>query len=55
MADSASSFFATCSAEELKRFKTSDFGPLPTYCDVRDLVAMRGKADLTRTSDFGRD
>jgi hypothetical protein len=31
-------------------------GPSPTYCDVRDLVATRWKADVTRTSvsaDFG--
>jgi hypothetical protein len=32
----------------------SQFGPSPTYCDVRDLVVIRGKADLTRTSSFGR-
>jgi hypothetical protein len=29
-------------------------GPLPTCCDVRDLVVIRGNADLTRTSSFGR-
>jgi starvation-inducible DNA-binding protein len=27
----------------------------PTYCDVRDLVVIGGKADSTRTSAFSRD
>jgi hypothetical protein len=31
------------------------FGPRPTYFDVRDLVVIRGKADVTRTSRFGRE
>jgi hypothetical protein len=31
------------------------FGPELTSRDVRDLVAIEGKADVTRTSDFGRD
>jgi hypothetical protein len=30
-------------------------GPSPTWCDVRCSVAVRSKADATRTSDFGRD
>ena len=29
-------------------------GPSPTYWDVRDLVVIRWKADLTRTWTFGR-
>jgi hypothetical protein len=28
-------------------------GPSPTYYDVRDLVMIREKADVTQTSDFG--
>jgi hypothetical protein len=30
----------------------SAFGPSPTSRDVRDLVVIKGKADLTRTSNF---
>jgi hypothetical protein len=30
----------------------SGFGPELTSSDVRDLVVIRAKADLTRTSDF---
>ena len=36
------------------RLATSGVGPSPTYCDVRDLVVIRDKADLTRASSFGR-
>jgi hypothetical protein len=32
----------------------SPSGPSLIYCDVRDLVVIRGKADMMRTSDFGR-
>ena len=28
---------------------TSDYGPKPKYRDVRDLVAIRWKADMRRT------
>lgn len=33
----------------------SGSGPEPTSRDVHSAVAIRGKADLTRTSKFGRD
>ncbi len=33
---------------------TSANGPQATSCDVRDLVAIRGKADVRRTSCQGR-
>ena len=33
----------------------SGIGPEPKCRDVRDLVAIGWKADLTRTSNFGRD
>ena len=33
----------------------ADVGPKPTCRNVRDLVAIGWKADLTRTSNFGRD
>ena len=29
----------------------SAVGPSPTWCDVRDLVAIGGEADMTRTSN----
>jgi hypothetical protein len=32
----------------------SQFGPELTSRDVRDLVAIRAKAEVTRTLDFGR-
>ena len=31
------------------------FGPEREVCNIRLLVATRGKADLTRTSQFGSD
>jgi hypothetical protein len=39
----------------LSHCRMSEIGPSPTHCDVRDLVAIRWKADVTRTLDFGRD
>jgi hypothetical protein len=41
------------SGEQLAQMSGS--GPSPTWCDVRDLVAISGKTDLTRTPSFGRD
>jgi hypothetical protein len=32
----------------------SAFGPSLTWCDVRDLVGIRGKADVTRASPEDR-
>jgi hypothetical protein len=32
----------------------SGYGPSLTRCDVRDLVAVRGKADVMRTSPEDR-
>jgi hypothetical protein len=35
----------------------SPYGPSPTWCDVRDLVDIRGKADIARADLllFGND
>jgi hypothetical protein len=33
----------------------SAYGPSATWCDVRNLVGIRMKADETRTSDFAID
>jgi hypothetical protein len=37
------------------KFVTSGFGTNRTSWNVRSLVAIGGKADMARTSHFGRD
>jgi hypothetical protein len=38
----------------LANSEPSTHGPSPTYCDVCDLIVIREKADVKRTSSFGR-
>jgi hypothetical protein len=41
---------------EIDQFSTDVAnGPSPTWRDVRDLIVIKGKADVMRTSDFGSD